>query len=338
MKKIAIAALVVLAMSLAAYAVQTPTVLKVKVQTANVRAEADTAGAVIKQVKLGTLLESRAKVGDWFEITITTDAGNQAVGFISATVVDVVSGGQAPAPVREEAPVRQPDRYVPREQAPAAYSGPAPSTGGFKLIGGFGSASMSFTNSATTDTSQIEQYKKGRMGFAGGIGFETGGTIGFEIDFLYIQKGVRFQGTAAGSAGNDTFDATSKFDEVCVPVLLKFHVYNRAMGPDIYLAGGGEVGYMLGPKVDYTASGPDVGASPGSGTITSDDLKDSLNRLDYGLVFGGGASMPIGGIKLFVEARYHMGLADLEKVPSGGTPSGTKPRTNAFLILAGIKL
>lgn len=337
MKKIAIAVLILAVISLAGYAGQNPTVLKVKVQTANIRAQADTAGAVIKQVGLGTLLESRAKVGDWYEVAITTDAGGQVVGFISATVVDVLSGGQIQAPVREEAPVRQPARNVPREEAPVAESGPVPSTGGFKLIGGFGSASMSFTSSSTTDTSQIDQYKKGRMGFAGGIGFEMGGTIGIEIDFLYIQKGVRFQGSASDAYyGNVTFEATSKFDEVCVPVLLKFHVLNRAKGPDIYLAAGGEVGYMLGPKVDYTASGSDI--SPVSGTITSDDLKDSLNKLDYGLIFGGGASMPFGGIKFFVEARYHLGLANLEKVPAGGTESGTKPKTSVFLIMAGIKL
>ena len=39
------------------------TVLKVKVQSANVRSEPDMNAAVVKQVKLGTLLESRQNVG-----------------------------------------------------------------------------------------------------------------------------------------------------------------------------------------------------------------------------------------------------------------------------------
>jgi hypothetical protein len=326
MKKIAIAALVLVAISLAGYAGQTPTVLKVKVQTANVRAQADTAGAVIKQVSLGALLESRTKVGDWYEITVTTDAGDRVIGFISATVVDVVSAGQVQAPVREEAPVRQPARNVPREEAPVADSGKTPSTGGFKVMGAFGSASMSYDTSKDTSGQNIDQYKKGRMGFGGGVGFEMGSTIGFEIDFLYLQKGVRFAGTIQG----DTFDATVKLDEVSVPVLLKFHVLNKAGQPDVYLLGGGEIAYMISSKVAYTITGPDAQTG-------SQDEKDSINKLDYGAIFGGGVAIPLGGMKFFVEARYHLGFADLEKVPAGGTSSGAKPKTNLLAIVGGFK-
>ena len=333
MKKIGIiAALVVLAMSLAAYAGQTPIVLKVKVQAANVRAEADAAGAVIKQVRLGTLLEARAKVGDWFEITITTDTGGQVVGFISATVVDVVSGGQAPAPVREEAPVRPPVRTVPREQVPVADSGPVPSTGGFKIMAAFGSGSISYDTSKDTSGYSIDQYKHGRAGFGGGVGFESGSTIGFEIDLLYLQKGVVFSGTYQ----TDTFSVTMKLDEVSVPVLLKIHLLNKAGLPDVYLLGGGEIAYLMTGKADWNGKGPNV-PSPGSGS--EDLLKDpsSLNRIDYGAIFGGGVTIPLGGLKLFVEARYHLGFADLEKVPAGETSSGAKPKTSLLAIVGGFK-
>jgi hypothetical protein len=329
MKKIASAVLILAAISLAGYAGQNPTVLKVKVQTANIRAQADTAGAVIKQVSLGTLLESRAKVGDWYEVAITTDAGGQVVGFISATVVDVLSGGQIQAPVREEAPVRQPARNVPREEAPVAESGPVPSTGGFKVMAAFGSASMSYDTSKDTSGQNVNQYKKGRMGFGGGIGFEMGSSIGFEIDFLYLQKGVRF----AGSVQGDTFDATLKLDEVSVPVLLKFHLLNKAGLPDVYLLGGGEIAYVMSAKLDYTASGPDV-APPGTG---SQDQKDNINKIDYGAIFGAGASLSLGVTKVFVEARYHLGFADMEKVAAGATSSGAKPTTNLFAIVGGFK-
>lgn len=326
MKKIAIAVLVLLAMSLAGYAGQTATVIKVKVQTANVRAEADTAGAVIKQIKLGTLLESRAKVGDWYEVAITTDTGGQVVGFISATVVDVVSGGQIQAPVREEAPVRQPARNVPREEPPVAESGNAPSTGGFKVLAVLGAANMSFTD---TSGSNIGQYQKARTGFGGGIGFELGSSIGFEIDFLYLQKGVHF----AGSEQGVTFDSTMKIDEVSVPVLLKFHVLNKAGSPDIYLLGGGEIAYVMSAKVDYTASGQGVPSQSGSR-----DVKDNVSQIDYGAVFGGGVALPLGGIKLFIEGRYHLGFANMEKSNTGtSVPSDAAPKTNLLAIAGGFK-
>jgi hypothetical protein len=332
MKKIAIAALILLVVSLAANAGQTPTVLKVKVQTANVRAQADTTGAVIKLVSLGTLLEARAKVGDWYEITITTDAGTPGIGFISATVVDVIGGGQAPAPVREAAPVPPPVKSVAPEQAPPAYSGPVPSTGGFKIMAAFGLGSISYDTSKDTSGYNIAQFKSSRKGFGGGVGFETGSTIGFEIDVLYLQKGVAFSGTYQ----TNTFSATVKLDEVSLPVLLKFHVLNKAGLPDIYLLGGGEIAYVMTGKVDWNGTGPDV-PSPGSGS--EDLLKDpsSLNRIDYGAIFGGGVTLPLGGVKLFVEARYHLGFSDLEKVVSGETPSGAKPHTSLLAVVGGLK-
>jgi hypothetical protein len=89
MKKISIGTLILLAMSLAGYAGQDRKTLKVNVQTAVVRAKADATGAVIKQVKLGDLLESAAKVGDWYEVGLT-GTGHLVIGYIGAAVVDIV--------------------------------------------------------------------------------------------------------------------------------------------------------------------------------------------------------------------------------------------------------
>jgi hypothetical protein len=343
MKRIVVIVLCLAVLAAAGFAAQATIVLKVKVQTANIRAEADASGAVIKQVALGTLLEARQMIGDWYEISITNETGAKISAYISATVVDVLSAaGQTPpanaaaptaAPVSAPtaAPVPQPS-YAP---APQPSYAPAPSAGGFKLIAGIGLANMSFTDSSTTNASQYDQYKKARFGFALGFGFETGGTIGFELDLLYLQKGVRYQGSMAVTGGTDVFDFTAKLDEISVPILLKFHVLNMATGPDVYLAGGGEIAYVMSPKVVYTASGPDAGNTTQSGT---QDEKDYIQPIDYGLVFGGGISLPLGGgAKFSVEGRYHLGLANTEKVPAGATDSGTSPKTNALLILAGFR-
>ena len=69
--------------------------LKVKVQVANVRAEPDISSAVVKQVNLGTQIESRQKIGDWFEIMVTDDKGAAISGYINSSAVDVVSPGEA---------------------------------------------------------------------------------------------------------------------------------------------------------------------------------------------------------------------------------------------------
>lgn len=89
MKKIQIALLALLALSLADYAGQDRKCLKVKVPTANVRYSADVTGPAVFPVKLGEQLEYRAKVGDWYEVVLFPDDGS-IVGYIDASAVDIV--------------------------------------------------------------------------------------------------------------------------------------------------------------------------------------------------------------------------------------------------------
>jgi len=84
-------------------------ILKVKVQTANVRSEPDMLSGAIAQVKLGTLLESSNKVGDFYEISITDKDGRTVYGFIHANVVEVL-GGEEEKVTKEEKKVIEPER------------------------------------------------------------------------------------------------------------------------------------------------------------------------------------------------------------------------------------
>lgn len=94
MKKISfvLSVLIVAAIGLNA---QGTTILKVKIQTANIRTDPDIASPIIMQVTLGTQLESRQKIGDWYEVVVIDDTGTTKTGFITASVVDVVSAGGA---------------------------------------------------------------------------------------------------------------------------------------------------------------------------------------------------------------------------------------------------
>ena len=91
MKRIAVALALVLAIGGLALSAET-TVLKVKVQTANIRTQPDLNAAVIKQVKMGTLFESSQTAGDWYEISVTNDLGVTLTAYVHANVVDVISG------------------------------------------------------------------------------------------------------------------------------------------------------------------------------------------------------------------------------------------------------
>jgi hypothetical protein len=89
MKKIQIAVFVLLAMSLVGYTGQTRKDLVVNVPAATVRA--DTTGVVIKQVKLGDMLESGGRVGDRYEVGLhDNDTGSLVIAYIDASAVRII--------------------------------------------------------------------------------------------------------------------------------------------------------------------------------------------------------------------------------------------------------
>lgn len=289
-------------------------IIKIKVQLANVRSEPDIKATVIKQLKSGALLESSQKIGDWFEITVQNNQGKAVFGYVSQSVVDIVSGGKpgepaAKAPERKE-PVVEKEPVVQKEpektEAPAAprFGSARGVLGGFKIMGGLASANMTYN--ATENKSVIDSSNKPRGGFGGGLGYEKGSLIGLEIDLLYLPKGAFFKGDLSGI----TFDLKFSIDEVSVPILLKLNVLRNKV-PNVYLLAGGEMAFILQSELVYSVriSDPPIDSS---GT---EDIKKNLKPLDYGLVLGAGASLPLGGINVFLEGRYHLGMAELEEKP-----------------------
>ena len=206
--------------------------------------------------------------------------------------------------------------------------------GGIKLLGGLAFSNIGYSRDPGVG---IDQYQSSKMGFLGGIGFEMGSRIAFEIDVMYMQKGVKFkgEGSDATSGYNGSFDVKAYFDEVSVPVLIKLRLMP---GSTPYILGGGEIAYMVSTKADYDVTDGDTGQSY-SGT---EDLGDAenLNKLDYGAVFGAGFEMNTGSIPFFVEGRYYLGMANLFK-NTDTTPSGVQDddwvRTRAIVVLIGAK-
>jgi hypothetical protein len=123
---------------------------------------------------------------------------------------------------------------------------------------------------------------------------------------LYLPKGALFKGDLSGI----TFDLKFSIDEVSVPILLKLNVLrNKVL--NVYLLGGGEIAFILQSELVYSVQ---ISAPP-IDSLGTEDIKKNLKPLDYGLVLGAGASLPLGGINVFIEGRYHMGMAELEEKP-----------------------
>jgi len=103
-----------------------PVVLKVKVQTANVRLEPDMLSGAIAQVTLGTLLESSGKVGDFYQISTVDKDGKTVDGFIHTSVVEVL-GTEKEKETMEEEKAREPEPMP--EVKPRRVEWPMPGPG-----------------------------------------------------------------------------------------------------------------------------------------------------------------------------------------------------------------
>jgi hypothetical protein len=325
-------------------------VLKVKVQAANVRSEPDRNASVVKTLPLGTILESQNKLGEWFEIIIDDGKGTKLSAYINTSVVDIVSTGAAQPvqpPVQQVQPPVQPPVQAPPQPAPApvyqqpvTYAAPKVySKGGIRLLGGLTNSNISYDKSRSAEA---DKYIKSRMGPMGGIGFEIGSQFSFEIDLMYMPKGVKFQGTYDATAEGGSrvdFDVDIVANEISVPVLIKIKLLR---GTTPFLFGGGEIGYILNGKTTYsfTSNGE---TQKGEEDLLKADAngENSINRIDYGAVFGGGFEINLGGLKFTIEGRYHMGLANLFKQTAAnegqGATSSDYVRTKALVVLAGIK-
>lgn len=353
MKKILFFFIVVFFLSVSLGMAQTY-ILKVKVQAANVRSEPDRSAAVIKTLQLGTILESQNKIGEWFEIIVDDGRGNKLSGYINLSVVDIVSGGaaqpvQPPVQPQIQPPVQPPVQQpvqTPAYQQPTSYAAPkAYSRGGIRLLGGLTNSNISYDKSRANEAAQgreYDQYIKSRMGPMGGIGFEIGSRFSFEIDLMYMPKGVKFQGmydaTAEGGGPVD-FDVDVAMNAVSVPVLIKVKILR---GSTPFLFGGGEVGYILNGKMKYTITQNGETQKGEEDLLKKDENGETaLNQIDYGAVFGAGFEINLGGLKFTIEGRYHMGLANLFKQTTAtgdqGATSSDYVRSKALVVLAGIK-
>jgi len=171
----------------------------------------------------------------------------------------------------------------------------------------------------------------------GGIGFETGSRFSLEFNVMYMPKGVKFKGDVSdGFGGTVNFDMTMSIDEISVPVFFKMKILP---GSTLFIFGGGEIGYVLSSKLKYTLSNGD--SESGETDLLNVGGEATINRIDYGLVFGAGYELNMGSMNLTIEGRSYMGLANLDKKAEAsegmGVTSSDYLHTKALVVLAGIK-
>ena len=113
----------------------------------------------------------------------------------------------------------------------------------------------------------------------GTTGFYLGGLVDLAVsESFHVQPELLYSMEGAKDA---------KLNFLRIPIMAKYYVMEG-------------LSLQAGPEIAFVAGG--------------DDFKDSLKSMDYGLGIGAGYELSSG---LFFDARYNLGMADLNDFPDG---------------------
>ena len=167
--------------------------------------------------------------------------------------------------------------------------------GGFSIKGGLSYGNVSNSGALPGNISQ-------RTGFAVGVGAVSGGMLGFGIEGLYAQRGVKSSVTGA----------SRNLDYIDVPVYARLILPLESISPFAY----------LGPQASFELKC----------TTESVDCPDTQRaKINYAGTIGAG--LKFNALHAFsVVARYIYGLSDL-KLSTVSTRENYQ--TRSFMLLAG---
>jgi opacity protein-like surface antigen len=143
------------------------------------------------------------------------------------------------------------------------------------------------------------------------IGFQVGGFAEFKIsdkfsiqpELMYSTQGGKDSYSETGSGYSISFESDVKLSYLNIPLMAKYYAT-----PKFSIEFGPQVGFLLSAKSDWSVSGTD-GSESGS-----EDIKDSVESVDFGLNLGAGYDFTE---KLSAGLRYNFGLSNIAKTEDG---------------------
>jgi opacity protein-like surface antigen len=168
------------------------------------------------------------------------------------------------------------------------------------LQGGANLSQMDFTNNQDYKFTEISYAQ----GFIGGLVVQFIGEkhAGVQFELNYTQRGW----VEADTVGENNLKIKNKMDYIEMPILTHVNI------------GGGNFRglFNLGPYLGYALNRSITTTDENTGQAETDEYtfnKDLDNRLDFGLLVGAGFEYRFKKSKLSAEARYTIGLGDINK-------------------------
>ncbi len=181
----------------------------------------------------------------------------------------------------------------------------------FKVLGAY-----CFCDSSRTAAwgQKVSSYY--RVAPAIGVGAEFGSNLVLDVEIWLQPKGGNFAFDYP-VAGENTFEAVDVYVfrwEISLPVLAKLYVRPAESRIRPFVLGGGEIAQVTWNVLE------------GYWGDVQQKRQTLSKQVDYGLIFGAGADFRLGArISVFLEGRFHLGLAELDNGGDYYGPASSKP-------------
>jgi hypothetical protein len=165
-------------------------------------------------------------------------------------------------------------------------------------IGAFGiKAGISFSDVNSEELPPVDS--RTGITFGGFLNVTTTDYLELQIEALYMTKGFKFTRRVEGPLGENVFeDNTVKLDYVEFPILIRALVPTEEnLRPNFYIG----PAFSLLLSTDFEVDPP---------TDDPEFILDNANKLDLGLVLGGGVDFELTGGRISLDFRYNLGLID----------------------------
>ena len=152
------------------------------------------------------------------------------------------------------------------------------------------------------------------FGFGGVLDFNLNESVTLRLEPMYLQKGTTIDII-------ETYKIEFNVAYIEIPVMIMYNIGTSETKP--YVMAGPTIGHNLSAELKIS----------GGGMSGEDDVKDTISDFEFGLCFGAGVSVPMGNNFIFLEARYSLGLTNINDDPED---PDTEIKTKGIQIFAGI--
>ena len=160
-----------------------------------------------------------------------------------------------------------------------------------------------------------------KIGVIGGVGFTAGlsDMFGIRAEMLYSQKGSKMTLDIPFIGERET-ETTINYIDIPITGVLRFPNMDKSLIPNVF----------LGPV--FSVKMGDASVSVNGDEVENDGEDDGIKGFDMGLTFGAGLDFGMGNGMFGVDARYTLGLTEIEEETDGDNV-GSSTKHNVISIM-----